>query len=101
MSDGVALVVLALATWRLTHLVVSEGGPFAIFEHLRRLAGAEEPGELVGLALLFSCVWCFSVWAAALLYIIWRWVPYGEVPLWILAASGGSLVASLYERQRQ
>ena len=82
------LVVLALATWRLSSLLVLEDGPFGIFRRLRRFVGAGEfsPAGLDAerltqqeveavmmsagrpesfLAGLLSCVWCTSVWVGA------------------------------------
>jgi len=87
------LVVLALATWRLSSLLVEEDGPFGIFRSLRAFAGAGEfsqhgmdatkltaeeiekvmmrAGRPEGfLAGLLSCVWCTSVWAGALWVIM-------------------------------
>jgi hypothetical protein len=51
----------ALATWRLTHLVVVEDGPGRIVLRLRtRLDGS-------ALADLMDCFYCASVWVAAAL----------------------------------
>ncbi len=92
------LVVLALATWRLSSLLVVEDGPFDIFRSLRSLVGAGEfsqagmdaerltPQELEEvmmragrpesfLAGLLSCVWCTSVWVAAFLVATTLLVP--------------------------
>jgi hypothetical protein len=63
------LILVGLATWRLSSLLVSEDGPFDVFVHVRRAVGAERPGELTGLATLFTCVWCMSVWIGALLAV--------------------------------
>lgn len=66
-------IIVGLASWRLANLLVNESGPFDIFERIRYLAGIRV-GEVNGfLPLLFSCVYCMSVWttiAAYLTYII-------------------------------
>lgn len=70
------ILVTALATWRLTSLVMYEKGPFNLFGRFRQqITGKiqpvdpEEP-ELPFFEELLSCVMCFSVWtgfAAAVL----------------------------------
>ena len=84
------LVVLALATWRLSSLLVEEDGPFNIFRSLRARVGAGEFSQhgmdatkltaqelekvmmRAGrpesfLAGLLSCIWCTSVWVGVAL----------------------------------
>ena len=51
----------ALATWRLTHLVVLEDGPADIVVRVRRRAGDGPAGAAL------DCFHCVSVWAAAAL----------------------------------
>lgn len=51
-------VLAALATWRVTHLLVEEDGPANIVVRLRRRAGS----SWVGSAL--DCFYCTSVWVA-------------------------------------
>jgi hypothetical protein len=53
------LVLGALVTWRLTHLLNAEDGPWHIFVKLRRAAGNGTLGELL------DCFYCLSVWVAA------------------------------------
>lgn len=88
--------VLALATWRVSSLLVCECGPFDIFLRLRKLAGIQHdddcrPVEWNGglFAGLFSCVWCMSVWVAGIMYLIWWLSP---IPVYILAASCGGIL---------
>lgn len=92
------LVVLALATWRLSSLLVEEDGPFGVFRSLRAFAGAGEfsqhgldatrltPQEIEKvmmragrpesfLAGLLSCVWCISVWVGAFWVILTAFLP--------------------------
>ena len=65
-------------------MLVNEDGPFAVFAWIRRRLGVETPGEISGIATLLTCVWCTSVWTAALLWPLWVTAPV--IPS-ILAAS--------------
>jgi hypothetical protein len=70
------LIVAALATWRLSSLLVNknEAGPANLLHRIRDWAGAYELGEddepITSLGKLFSCVWCMSVWVGAALAVI-------------------------------
>jgi hypothetical protein len=89
-DDGFPLRFLAgaLATWRITHLLVAEDGPADMVVHLRRRAG----DGWVGSAL--DCFYCLSVWTAApVATAVAR--RRREVPLTWLALSGA---ACLLER---
>lgn len=78
-----ALVICALAAWRLAHLLVNERGPLAVGELVRSLFGArqvkvqhETPNgtpyfstECQGnneIARMLCCIYCTSVWTSAL-----------------------------------
>jgi hypothetical protein len=76
--DGVALVVVALAAWRLASLLNRERGPFDVFVRLRRCAGVEHDDAGVPLGWpdttiggMFACIWCMSIWTAAALMAVW------------------------------
>lgn len=61
------LLILTLATWRISNLFVNEDGPFMIFAELRRLAGVtygieSEPIADNEAAKLLTCTFCFSIW---------------------------------------
>ena len=53
------LLLAALATWRVTHLLAEEDGPADVVVRLRARAGAGRLGELM------DCFQCLSVWVAA------------------------------------
>lgn len=53
----------ALATWRLSSLLVNEDGPAHVFKRLRVWAELHSGF----LADLLACVWCCSVWVAAIM----------------------------------
>ncbi|HRO44515.1 DUF1360 domain-containing protein [Agriterribacter sp.] len=57
-NEWLQLVVCILATWRLTHLLSKEDGPFDIIYRLRKKAGAGFLGNLL------DCFYCLSIWVA-------------------------------------
>ncbi len=93
-------VILALATWRLSSLLVNESGPWALFAHLRYLAGVRYNGETLHveatnqLAGAFACIWCMSVWVGLFWWLVWTQWPaltwWGAFPL---ALSAGAILA--------
>lgn len=109
MSD---LVILALAAWRLAHMLVNEDGPGAIFSRLRHGAGVrsvvtrDDQGNptasraaLTPLAEGLTCVWCVSVWTAALLSLPLAPVRWLRL---VLASSAGAIMAhEALERTRR
>src|ERR1043166_830672 len=56
----------SLATFRLSHLVAKERGPFAVFERLRNAM----PGGRGSAKEWLSCIFCFSLSASALICLI-------------------------------
>ncbi len=104
----------ALAAWRLAHLLVNEDGPGDIFARLRYRAGVRwsvirGPEGVTrarvaetGLARGLLCLWCVSIWSAALLRLGRRARPVALVRD-ILALSAGALAwqAAVGERWQQ
>lgn len=82
------LVLHALATWRVSNMLVSERGPFDIFVWVRTQTGIQHyPDGDVAHAdpkNPLSCLWCTSVWVGLLLCI---------APKWLLRALAASAVA--------
>ncbi len=99
----IELFVMALAAWRLAHLLVHEDGPGAIFARLRYWAGVryvvrrgeQKPESLRvaqgPLAEGLTCVWCVSVWAAAVFAFGARWRSVRWLRE-VLATSGGAVI---------
>jgi hypothetical protein len=72
----------ALATWRVTHLLAEEDGPFDAVVRVRRALGDGQLGELM------DCFHCLSMWVAApLTFTVTR---RREAPLVWLALSGAA-----------
>jgi len=97
------VILVGLATWRISSLFVNEDGPFRVFEKLRCCLGFElnEHGEDVPpdtfLGQLFGCVWCLSVWVAAGLYLLWLLFPeFTEGFCMILSASTIAIIVDRY-----
>lgn len=70
------VVTTGLATWRLSSMLVNEYGPFGMFMRLRALTGIEHDSSGVPIVVptnnVLSCIWCTSVWVAALLLLLPR-----------------------------
>ena len=80
-----SLTIAILATWRLTHLLWGEDGPWNAFAGLRRAAGHGFWGGLL------DCFYCLSLWVAAPIagWMGGRWLD--RALLW-LALSGGAIL---------
>jgi hypothetical protein len=80
------LVLGILTTWRITHLLWGEDGPWDVIIRLRRRAGEGFWGKLL------DCFYCLSVWVSAPLgYFIgenWR----ERVLLWPSLSAGAILL---------
>ena len=87
--------VLALATWRMTSLLVWEDGPFEVFARIRHLLGVryDNANQVYGanwLAKGVICPACASVWFGALwaiAYMLWRDSFWVAMPLALSAAA--------------
>lgn len=119
MNDALLLIVMILATFRLTWLLTRDTFPpiraarewFVLRardtgEEVKvdedgyldpRGAYVERRGGLVWLADLVTCYWCVSVWVAAgVTLLVWALVPLPLPLLWFGAvAGGGAFLAKL------
>jgi hypothetical protein len=87
--NAIELLILILATWRISHLFVHEDGFLHIAEYTRRLANLTTiTGEL------FACVWCLSVWVGALFTVVWA--MGGLVYLIPFSLSAGAILIQLW-----
>lgn len=79
------LLILSLATWRVSHMLVSEDGPYKVFARLRERFG-KRWGALI-------CVYCMSIWVAA----AFDWLRTGTFdPIRIFAISGAAMMLRSY-----
>lgn len=92
------ILILILATWRLTSLLSSEAGPYAILDRLRHVAGVryDSQGTPFGeneLARGLVCPWCLSVWIGLVFGL--AWLLWSSVVIYValpLAVSGGVIL---------
>jgi hypothetical protein len=80
-----SLTIAILATWRLTHLLWGEDGPWNVCVRLRRIAGDGFWGTLL------DCFYCLSLWIAAPI-AWWTGDQWAERGLLWLALSGGAIL---------
>ena len=94
------VLLLALATWRIAHLLAYEDGPAHLFERLRVRAGVRydehsQPYPATNLAEGLTCLWCNSVWVGAL----WTgaWLALGDSVTWLALPFALSALAIVTE----
>lgn len=87
------LVLGTLATWRVTHLIAVEDGPFAVIARLRRLAGDGVLGQML------DCFYCLSLWASALVALPLAQGPLHYFYLCLAFSAGAILLESLAHRR--
>ncbi|KAA2242490.1 DUF1360 domain-containing protein [Chitinophaga agrisoli] len=80
-----AFILCILATWRITHLLQAEDGPFDLVFHLRKTAGAGFFGDLL------DCFYCLSIWIA-LPFALWLGLSWQEKLLLWPALSGAAIL---------
>ena len=93
MTNVYWLLVGTLCTWRLTHLLTAEDGPWQIVARLRRRAGTGFWGGLM------DCFNCASLWMAAPFAVLLgdSWAHTGL--LWLASSGGAILVQRLTTRE--
>lgn len=103
------LVVLILATFRISALLVYDKGPFGLFQKIRGLVGIEfieteegvAPIKIVPetfLAELFDCIRCISLYVAAAILILWILpIPIIDAIIVLFAVAGGVYLISFLE----
>jgi hypothetical protein len=103
----VDLTVAAIATWRITHMLLYENGPFRLFRKLRERFGVvyadADSSEVVSFQYeITTCPWCLSVWVAAAVTLLqllsskvqWLWLPFTY-------SAAAVAINRLMERNRQ
>ena len=81
-----------LGVWRVTHLFVSEDGPFDAILRLRHRLRAGFWGRLL------DCFYCLSLWIAAPAAWVLSDGPRSAAMLWPALSAGAILVERLHER---
>ena len=81
--DWFNFLIVSLVTWRVTHLLNKEDGPFDLVFLLRKKAGAGFFGSLL------DCFYCVSVWVA-LPFGMWEGANWWQKLLYWWALSGAA-----------
>jgi hypothetical protein len=68
-------LIFALATWRISSILVHEAAPYELASRLRRAVGVKHDarGNVYSdseFGKLFLCVWCMSIWVGWLLAFV-------------------------------
>jgi len=92
-ADLTALIVGALAVWRVTHLLNAEDGPSGISVRLRRWAGNGFFGEAL------DCFMCLSLWAAAPVAAILAHSAIEGALSWLALSAGAILLERATTRE--
>lgn len=93
-------IILALATFRISHLIADEDGPLGLFEWGRGKVGVrrDEKGENYGtnnFAVGLVCQWCNSIWIGVVLMLLYIYTK--QITVWVcfpLALSAVALTIS-------
>lgn len=97
----VELVMLSLATFRISHMVAEEDGPADVCRIIKQWAGAtwsHEAGCWVATGFvgrLITCPLCLSVWVAAFVYTLVALAPVAWPLVAVAAISGASCAIEL------
>ena len=101
---AIHFVILGLAVWRISRLLSSERGPFAISEKIRHLCGVRYTDRVITdseLSKLISCPACTSVWLGAIASVLY--ITLGIAIVWIALPFALSafaiIVGSLVDKQ--
>lgn len=92
-SPWFRLAVAILATWRLSHLIAHEDGPFDAIVSMRRRAGASALGRLM------DCPYCLSIWIAVPFAFLLARTPVAWCAAALAISGGASLLERLGERR--
>jgi hypothetical protein len=92
------LLILILAVWRISSLLVNEDGPFSVFGRLRHRLGVryDEYSQPYGeneVAKALTCTWCTSVWVSFVLAALYAAAPTAVLVCSLpFALSAGAIV---------
>ena len=87
-------VLVALATWRITHLFVEEDGPGDAIVRLRRRAGNGWAGQAM------DCFYCLSLWVAAPLVLVVARTVLSWTVAWLAVSAAACLIERITERTK-
>jgi hypothetical protein len=89
MDNVLVFLILIMATWRISSLLVNEEGPAGGFSRLRSFTGRFTE--------LLTCIWCCSVWVGLGFTFLYWYLP--GVIFWValpFALSAGAIAWDKY-----
>ena len=86
LSPWFKFVLAVLATWRVTHLLAREDGPFNLLFRLRARLGEGMLGQL------FDCFYCLSIWVAAPMALLIFKEPPDLLLAWLALSGAACLI---------
>ncbi|HWG21052.1 MAG TPA: DUF1360 domain-containing protein [Terracidiphilus sp.] len=94
-DDGLKLRfgMAALATWRVTHLLVREDGPADAIARTREWLGESRLGALM------DCFYCTSMWVAIPFAFFVAKKPVGRVTAWLALSGIACLIDERMEKE--
>lgn len=87
--------VAALATWRVTHLLVREDGPADAIARVRERLGESQLGALM------DCFHCASMWVAIPFAFFAVKKPANRVAAWLAISGAACLIEELTSHQTE
>ncbi len=91
-SPWLRLLLAILATWRLTHLIAHEDGPFDLIVRLRVRAGTRWLGTLM------DCPYCLSLWLAMPFALLLADTVLAWLIAWLAISAGAVLLEKSLHR---
>lgn len=91
------VTLIGASTWRITHILLRENGPFKMFRRLREALGVRYDDELNEDRVtefkyeITVCIWCLSVWVATLIAAAYVVAPTPTA--WVCRAFAASALA--------
>lgn len=80
------LLLASVATWRLSHMLLKENGPFNIFRRARQELGITyypESNEIAEYKYEITvCIWCLSMWVGGFITLSYR--LFGSATSWAI-----------------
>lgn len=97
-------LILSLAVWRISSLLVKEAGPWRVFVWLRERAGITHDADWnpwiipdrFFAAQLLGCIWCTSLWAGVVGCICLIVIP--DITIWLALPFSLSTVAIVLDK---
>jgi len=92
-SGEMGFLLCTLATWRLTHLLVAEDGPWDVIVRLRARLGDSVVGQAM------DCFYCSSLWLAIpFAFVLADGIP-GRLLSWLAISGAASLLEQATNRE--